>query len=352
MELVSIGISHKNSPIEIREKYFLNVHERLLLLSELKLEPLIAEAFVLSTCNRTEIYALMVKSDANMLIHHLSSIKDTLLTDTEKSYFRSFQGFEAVSHLLSVSAGLDSLVLGEKEILGQLKIAVDLARKKQMFGRFFNLLTNIAIRAGKKVRSETQIDCGGSSVSWAAVEAAKNILGTLENKIVLVIGAGKMSHLAANNFHRKGVGELFIMNRTIDKGNGLAKKFGGKSVGFWEIEHILEICDVCICSISAPHYIIEHELLEKVMEKRKQEIILIDISMPRNIHPDTANIEGVNLLSLDDLGNIVKVNAQQREKAVMKAEEIVTNQCHEFYKKINTDSTRTKNYSDKVLVIN
>ncbi|MCA9409148.1 MAG: glutamyl-tRNA reductase, partial [Candidatus Omnitrophica bacterium] len=284
MYLTLLGLSHKTADMEFREKFYLSDIERELLLAELKLESEITECFVISTCNRTEIYAMMKSANATLLLNKLCRIKKIKINLLTKNNFYVYFGEKAVRHLFSLSAGLESLVIGEKEILGQLKASFNLAREKNNLGRNFNILTNIVLQTGKKVRNETHIGSGGLSVSWAAVEMASGLLESLAGKSVLIIGAGKMSHLAASDFKRKKVKDLFIMNRTLEKGAVLASKIGGKAVVFSDLFKIIKKIDVCICSASAPHYLVEKELILKVMQTRQKKLILIDISMPRNIH--------------------------------------------------------------------
>jgi len=339
VEFIATGISHKTSSIDLREQYFLSPHERELLLTELKCEPAVVEALVISTCNRTEIYALMSVADEELLRYRLCSVKRITSTKNIHRHFYSYRGVQAVEHLFQVSTGLDSLVLGEKQILGQLKASVELAREKQMLGRYFNILTNIVLRAGKKARSETAIDRGGSSISWAAVEMAKRHVKTLQDKSVLIVGAGKMSHLAASDLYRKGVSKLYVMNRTKDKGDDLASQFQAESVGFWEIKNILQHVDVCICSASAPHYLIEKDLIQEIMTQRQKELVFVDISMPRNIHPGVAHIDNVTLISLDELDKVIEGNIQQRQGAVDLVKKIIEQKVQEFYRKIDKATT-------------
>src|SRR3989338_3182138 len=192
MHLCVVCISHKKCPVETREKFFLRTVERELLLSHLKNESSVVEGLILSTCNRTEIYAHLLDDDPALLVKSLFKIKGLHFSDDLMKYFYVKKDKDAVRHLFSVSAGLDSLILGEKQILGQVKVAVELSRQEGMLGKQFNILTNLAIRLGKKARTETEIDAGGSSVSWAAMKMAEEVLGQLNDKAVFMLGAGKM----------------------------------------------------------------------------------------------------------------------------------------------------------------
>ncbi|MDP2654400.1 MAG: glutamyl-tRNA reductase [Candidatus Omnitrophota bacterium] len=336
MNILVAGISHKTAPIEVREKLYLKDAERALLLSALKNDPAVAEAIVLSTCNRTEIYADAVDGmTPEALLRHLLRIKHFGGADDWGRHFYAFQGADAVRHLLRVATGLDSLVLGEKQILGQIKTAVDLSREMGMLGRPFNILSNITVRAGKKAQNETQVGYGGVSVSWAAVTMAQSLLGSFEDKSVLVIGAGKMSKLAANHFANRGIREILVMNRTQEKAALLARQFGGTEVSFWDLKEMLERVDACICAASAPHYLITNELIAGILPKRQgRPLVLMDISMPRNIEPLDQELPGVRLITIDDLDEVTQGSLQRRQEAVRQVEEIVEQKVLEFHNKI------------------
>ena len=204
-----------------------------------------------------------------------------------------------------------------------------------MTGKIFNILTNIALCAGKKAQSETSISYGGSSVSWAAVAKAQQVLGTLKDKAVLLIGAGKMGKITAQQLKNKEVAAVYAMNRTLSKAEALVEELNGKPVSFWELKEVLEIVDVCVCSAGAPHYIVERAAVEKVMEKRSgKKLLFIDISIPRNIDPAVASLNGVELISLDDLGNIVGDNLKIRECAVSDVEKIISAKLELFYERL------------------
>ncbi len=335
MNMLMIGVNHKTAPIEVREKFYLKAVERELLLSDLKNNPSVVEALVISTCNRTEIYAHMIESNPEALLQIFFKIKNLPLEDSLKTYFYIYSNENAVNHLLRVASGLDSLILGEKQILGQIKEAAELSRKKGMMSKQFNILTNMAVRAGKKARSETSIDCGGSSISWAAVVTAQDALGTLEGKSVLIIGAGKMGHLAVSHLKEKGASQIYVTNRTHENAIALAEEFGGTAVSFWDLKEVLSTVDVCICSASAPHYIIEKDLIQEIMAQRgNRKLVLIDISMPRNINPAISGIENVSLMAIDDLSKVVEDNVRKRQAAVEAVEKIIERKICEFSQKL------------------
>lgn len=340
MHITAIGISHKTAPIDIREKFYLDETRRRLLLSELKNNPAVVEAIILSTCNRTEVYARTITPDAaGILLQTLFKVKaipfSSAAAEELTKYFYTCKDRDAVFHLLRVASGLESVVLGENQILGQVKTAVDCAREEGMLGKTFNILSAAAIRAGKKARHETAVGAGGVSVSWAAVNAAERLAGTLKGRSVLIIGAGKMANLAVNQLANKALGELYIMNRSQDNAEGLAEKFGGISVSFWDMKEILRRVDVCICSSGAPHYLVEKDVMQKIMAGRPEKpLVCVDISIPRNIDPAAGRVAGVSLITVDDLGDIVAETVQRRNGALNQVDGIVHQKVEEFYSRI------------------
>ncbi len=353
MKIQVVGINHKTAPIEVREKFYLRDLEQELLLSELKSYPSIIEAIVVSTCNRTEIYVNTISNfTPDSLIGLLAQIKHLDITSPLKKHFYSLTDQVAVDHFFRVATGLDSLVLGEKQILGQIKAAVNLSRKKGMLSSLFNILSNLVIQCGKKAQNETSIGAGGSSVSWAAVTMAENMIETLSNKSVLIIGAGKMSTLTGRQLKSKNVKDLYIMNRTTAHAAELAEQIGGKIVPFSEIEQILKKVDVCICSVNAPHIIVERNLVTKVMaQRRNKKLLLLDISMPRNIDPNVAKIENVLLFSIDDLDKVVEDNMEKRKDSSILVEQIIAQKISEFYDQLRKMKER-KIYNYKFDSIN
>lgn len=337
MEIIVVGINHKTAPISIREKFYLNSTQQDLLLSDLKSDPAVVEAFVLSTCNRTETYVHVINEEyePERIVMQICQIREIAYNSGLMGYFYVISKREAVEHLLRVTTGLDSLVLGEKQILGQVKIAFEKSQAKRFLGRHFNILSNVAIRTGKKAQHETDISSGGSSISWAAVAKAEKYLGTLSDKSVLMIGAGVMSKLAVGQISNKGFKKLYLMNRTIEHVQVLADAFSGEVVSFCDIKEILSAVDLCICSSSAPHYILDKQTVEKVMELRAgKRLIFMDISMPRNIDPAVASVENVVLYHIDDLESVVQENLMKRQAAVYEVEKIVAAKLDEYYSKI------------------
>ena len=334
-----VGLSHKIAPIEIREKFYLNPLQQDLLLSELKNHPLITESFVLSTCNRIEVYLKRIDPaiDSSFVISLIARIKKINFDFDLSSYIYSYEDAQALDHLLRVSCGLESLVLGEKQILGQVKHAVERARESGTLSRYFNILTNLAVRTGKKAQHETAISHGGSSISWAAIEMAQKAMGDLQDRSVLVIGAGKMGEIALNHLHDLGVKKIFLMNRTGEKAEQLATRYNGVAASFWNIKEILSEVDICFCAVGAPHYILDKEKIANIMEMRQgRKLVLIDISMPRNIDPEVKSLgPQVHLSSIDDLHEVVDNSMKKSESALKEVEGIIRQKVLEFNDKVS-----------------
>lgn len=349
MKLVVVGISHKTASLEVREKFFLTVCEQEDLLKRLKSSKLVTEAIVLSTCNRTEIYANLAEENnaESQLIDHIFEIKGVSKTPSLYTYFYAQYDDQCLLHLLKVSSGLDSLVLGEKQILGQLKKTVELSRRNKMLSKGFNLITNLAIRAGKKAQSETNICYGGASVSWAAVKLAEVRLGGLNGKSALIVGAGKMSKLAASHIKNKNLKNIYVINRTMDKAKVLTDEIGGEARSFLRLSQTLCEVDLCIVSSSAPYYLLNETLMEKVARKRKQNALLcIDISTPRNIDPKVNNIKNLTVCTMDDLNKVVDGSMCRRKDSILDVEYIIAVKMNEYKRKMN----KIHNYADRRLL--
>ncbi len=337
MNIIVFGINHKNTPIEIRERFSLSPIQQDLLLSELKNDPAIIEAFVFSTCNRVEVYAhvLDLEMDITSIIHKIFLIKKISFTKELIKYFYKYVGENAVRHLFRVSTGLDSMVLGEKQILGQVKVSFERAQKFSMFGKHFNILSNLAIRSGKKAQNETNISAGGSSVSWAAIAKAEQVIGSLDDKSILIIGSGKMSDLALTQVKNKGFRKIVLMNRTQAHAESLAQKHGVEVKDFCDIKGVLSEVDICFCSAGAPHHILEKFTVEKIMMLRQNRpLLFIDISMPRNIDPLVAEVSNVHLYAIDDLKEAVDSTMKLRKQAIVAVENIILKKITEYSRKI------------------
>lgn len=345
MQLVVLGLNHKTASVEIREAFSFTEDEVKIALDHLYEHEEIAEIVILSTCNRTELYAVMendITAEAahRQMIYLLEHLKDFAIGDQEEHFF-FYEGREAVNHLFHVAASLDSLVVGEGQILSQVKKAYVLAHNHGGTGPIFNILFQKAISVGKQVRSRTDIANTPVSVSYTAVNLAADCLPNLEEAKVLLLGAGQMSELTAIHLQAKGVRSIFVANRTYDKAVSLAKKFNGEAVPFDKSLEFAEEADILITSTGAPHYVVTRENAEDLIRKRgNRPLVMIDIAVPRDIDPGVATIDGVSLFNIDALEAVVEANKQHRLDEAKKAEPLLQVAIDDFLAKMNYLSVR------------
>ncbi|MCA9402754.1 MAG: glutamyl-tRNA reductase [Candidatus Omnitrophica bacterium] len=349
MKLIVIGITHKEVPVEIRENFFLSPEERRRFLRYIRTDDGILETIILSTCNRTEIYANVLRDlqgARESILDALYTVKGLERQDVLDMHFFQLAGYDGIRHFMEVATGLDSLVIGEKQILGQVKAAVEMSREEGLLARDFNLLTQTVIRAGKKAQVETSISCGGASVSWAAVQMAERALGELGHRSILIIGAGKMSELTASQLQRKGAGDTYVVNRTREKAETLAARIGGRAYSYLDLYKIMGRVDLCIVSASAGSYLLSRDYMAPVMrQRRNRELICIDISTPRNIEPAVGDLPGVKLFKIDDLSAIVRENLSKRRSAVAAVNKLIDCKMHELKRKLRNET----GYDERVL---
>jgi len=332
MEIILIGLSHKTAPVEIREKFCLTKDGVAEVLDRLRGISGIREGIVLSTCNRLEIVAAREgreaeEADLRSLMAEMGRMRPGELAP----YLYSYQGGEAVGHLFRVASSLDSMVLGEPQILGQLKEAYGRASDCKATGLILNKLLHRSFSVAKRVRTETKIANQAVSVSFAAVELAKKILGELEDKRVLVVGAGEMSELAVRHFISQGVKEIFVTNRTFSRAAELAEEFNGKAVPFEEFQRQLAKMDIILSSTGSSRYLVCREELTSVIRMRKNRpMFFIDIAVPRDIDPKINEIDNVYVYDIDDLEGIVEVNKEERKKEVAQAQGIIAEGVKSF----------------------
>jgi glutamyl-tRNA reductase len=333
MNIIVVGLSHKTAPIEIREKLAFSESSLEEALDRVKKLPEVREGLIISTCNRVEIYANSsdnVKGPSQ--IRKFLSEYHQLPLKQLGEYLYCYTEQEAVHHLFRVASSLDSMVIGEPQILGQVKKAYQDALGYQSTGGILNKLFPRAFSVAKKVRTETGIANYAVSVSFAAVELTKKIFESLEEKRVMLIGAGEMAELAAKHLKSNGVREVFVTSRTYRRAEKMAEEFQGTPLPFDKFYEFLDKVDIVICSAAAPHYLIRPDGVEKVMKARKnQPMFFIDISVPRNIDPGINNIANVYLYDIDDLEKVVAANIKERQKEAVKAEEIVKTEARQFH---------------------
>ena len=332
MDIITVGINHKTGGVEVREKLAFSAEQITDLLPGLAEQESIEEALIISTCNRMEIYAVVDELNTAVV-----QIKDFLgkSRNINKSEFEDklyvYHQPHSVSHLFEVASGLDSMVLGEKEILGQVKQAYALAEKTGSTSRILNRLLQTGFNIAKKVRRFTGIDQGSVSVGSVAVGLAQKIFGELKGKSVMIIGAGQMSEATARYLVDRGRVNIVVAGRTYEKAQALAGKFNGRAIAFEEHLKFLAEVDIVISATSAPRFLIRKEDIPAVMKKRRQRpVFFIDIAVPRNIDPEVNSLDNVYLYNIDDLKSVVVENISARQAQVVKGEKIIAQGTAEF----------------------
>ena len=324
--LVVLGLNHRTAPVEIREKFSIAPDKMNLVLSSLDQIAGLKEAVVLSTCNRSEVYAVVeLEQDIAPVVAIWQWLTDVPIDrDFRQKYTYEFWGEECIRHLLQVSSSLDSLVVGEGQILSQVKHAYATALENSATDTMLNLLFHRAIATGKRVRTETRIAYNAVSVSYAAVELAKDALGSVDGCRVLLFGAGKMAELTATHLMSQGAPELYVANHHIERALALAEKFKGKAVPWTEVYEMMGDMDIIITSTGAPHYVIRPREMAKALVKRdKSHLVLIDIAVPRDVDPAVGDLPGIDLFNIDDLESVVDENLHQRQQEAIAAQAIV-----------------------------
>ena len=331
-ELLALGVSHKTAPLELRERLSLTEGRAVAALRELTETETIGEAAAISTCNRTELYLVVsdpvqAESEALGVLTRKADIPPTELL----GHLYSLRGIDASRHLLRVTAGLDSMIVGEAEIQGQVKRAYELALVEGATGPILNRLFRGALAAGGRARSETAIGERGVSIPSVAVEVAQRALGDLSERKVLMIGAGATAELVARALVARGVDTVFVANRHHDRALGLAERFDGEAIRFETLPEQLVEVDVVVSTTNSPHHIIERDGLEQVMAEREaRPLVLIDIAVPRDIEPACREVAAVSVYDIDDIQQIVERNAGVREAEATRAERIIEDELDRF----------------------
>ena len=332
MHLELVGLNHRTAPVEVRERLAFDASRLGDALDRLCGEFPAREAVILSTCNRVEVYAAG-SSDALTPDALVGFLCDYHAIDpaTLRPHLYCHSDRAAVRHLLGVAASLDSMVVGEPEILGQVKQAYLLAAEHQATGKTLNTLFHTAIKAGKAVRTRTAIGERRVSVSSVAVELAESIFGGLAGRTVLVLGGGDMAEQALLHLLDSGAATALVANRTFDRAQALAERHGGQAIRFDEFHPRIADADVVICSTGAPHYVLTRDHLHAALQRRRQApLLVIDIAVPRNVDPAAGELDNVFLYDIDDLESVVSRNRAEREQAVADALAIVESHVGEF----------------------
>ncbi|MDD3654601.1 MAG: glutamyl-tRNA reductase [Desulfotomaculaceae bacterium] len=333
-----VGLSHRTAPVELRERLSFAGSSLHKALRQIKAFPAIQGCAVLSTCNRTEVYAATLEMDEGLsaVWNFLSRWANVDISEI-KNFTYSHTLCDAVRHLFRVTSGLDSMLLGETEILGQVRTAYQVASADKVTNRVLNTLFQQAIEVGKRVRTETGIDRNAVSVSYAAVELAKRHLGDLNNCQVLLIGAGKMSRLTAQYLAANGVPSIIISNRSFERARAMACEMGGKAIQFNELPQCLESADIVLSCTAAPHVVVKVADVERAMVKRHDRpVLMIDLAVPRDIETTAGGLTGVTLYDIDDLAAVVDHNLARRKQAALEAEVIIEEELAGFMSWLGT----------------
>ena len=344
-DIILIGVNHKTAPVELREKLAFSDEETQTALKLCQATPYVNEAMIISTCNRVEM--LMVTKNQSLALETISSFiaatRSISLAQLKKSTY-IYSGDQAIAHVFRVASSLDSMMIGEPQILGQLKEAFKIAVNKKNTGLILNRLMHKAFSVAKRVRSETGIGGQAVSISYAAVELAKKIFDTLEDKTVLLVGAGEMAELAVEHLIRNTVsGNLLVANRTFSVGVELANRYSGHAIRLEEIPEKLKIVDIIISSTGSPDYVITKNHVKPTMRSRKNRpLFFIDIAVPRDIDPAINRISNAYVYDIDDLQGVINENIETRNTESIKAERIVDESVIKFtdwYESLNVIPT-------------
>jgi glutamyl-tRNA reductase len=342
VHILAVGLNHRTAPVEIREKFAVGTDQLPAALQQLKQTTSILECVIVSTCNRTEIYAVVDRLHVcgHILRAYMSEWFGVPSRDFAP-YLYIYEDDQAVRHLFRVACGLDSMVIGETQILGQVRDAFLRAQQEKTTGILFNTLFRQAVTLAKRAHSETAVGESAVSVSYAAVELVRRAFGQFADKRVVIVGAGKMGELTAKHLHAGGVSRMMVVNRTPEKAKELADLFRGTAHGFDELPELLREADIVISSTGSRAFVLTLEQVEQAMGgRRSRPLFLIDIAVPRDIDPDAANVPGVCLYDIDDLEHVVENNMAQRQREALKIERMIREELREFERWYKTLSVR------------
>jgi glutamyl-tRNA reductase len=333
MEIVLVGLNHRTAPVEVRERVSFTAEQARRAAEELRARGILEETLVLSTCNRSEVYGVPPESShecAPGLSTFLSEFHSVRADILSVSLYHHYD-HEAVRHLFRVAAGLDSMLLGEAEILGQVREAYRFAHEQGATGPVLNRLFQGALEVGKRVRTETELGTRPMSVASAGVKLAERIFGKLGERRALVLGAGTISEQVVSQLRDRGIAQLHVMNRSRDRADELAKQFGGKVVGWGEWETALQSPDVVVSSVSTDEPVLRRDIVERAMAARgNRALFLMDLGVPRNIDPSVGELYNVYVYNTDDLTEIVQQNRNARESEIPRAQGIVDEHVTKF----------------------
>jgi glutamyl-tRNA reductase len=356
MTLVVVGINHRTAPVEVRERVVFEPGRIPDALQQLRNLPDVRETVIVSTCNRTELYCVTERAGAPELGDWLQRYHG-LGSPLHHSLYHHDEN-KAVAHAFAVASGLDSMVLGEPQILGQLKDAYRVAQESGTTGPVLNRLFQCAFSVAKRVRTETKIGANAVSVASAAVAMARTVFASFENRTALLVGAGETVALAARHLYGDGLRRMIIANRSVERARELAAEYHGFAIGLDEIPNHLAEADIVVASTAAPHSIITRQMTEQALRTRKRKpMFMVDIAVPRDIDADVSELEDVYLYTVDDLQSVVNENLEGRRKAAHQAHELIDFEVERFahllrtrdaaplIRRLREDAERTKRHT-------
>ena len=339
MTLIALGLNHTTAPVEIREKVAFSGEILPGALSELKEQHGIEEVAILSTCNRTEIYCSLGQANQHELMDWLSRFHNLKLQDI-RPFLYSHPDGKAVKHMLRVACGLDSMVLGEPQVLGQLKSAYKTAVSAGSVGQLLGRLFQHSFHVAKEIRSNTEIGNHPVSIAFAAVRLGQQIFGNLNDRTALLVGAGETIELTARHLHDKGLQRMIIANRTLERSQHLANEFSAYAISLDDIAEHLDEADIIITSTGSPVPLITSDMIKQAIRKRKHRpIYIVDVAVPRDVEPAVGKLDDVYLYTVDDLQGVIDENMKNREQAAKQAEEIIDTQVSQFMDWMSTLDT-------------
>lgn len=330
MHLFTLGLNHKTAPVDIRERLAFGPDIIVAALRGLQEQQAVEEAAILSTCNRTELYCTLADDQQEEINNWLAGFHGMEL-ETISPYLYWHAGKDAVRHLLQVASGLDSLVLGEPQILGQVKAAYQTANEAGATGKMLGRLFQHTFSVAKQVRTDTAIGSSPVSVAFAAVSLARQIFSDLSSQTAMLIGAGETIELAARHLHQHGIGRMIVANRTVERAHTLASQFDAYAISLPEIPAHLSEADIVISSTASPLPVLGKGAVESALKKRRhQPMFMVDIAVPRDIEAEVGNLDDVYLYTVDDLEEVIQENLRSRQEAAGQAEEIIDLHVEEF----------------------
>lgn len=333
VQVALIGCNHRTAPVEFRERVAFTAEQARDAANSLRKQGILQEAVVLSTCNRSELYGVPADSGTSAteaMEEFLTSFHRIPRGDLDGRFYR-WEGRDAIQHLYRVAAGLDSMLLGEAEILGQLRTAYSQALDNGLTGPVLNRAFQGALEVGKRIRAETEVGARPMSVAFAGVKLAERVFGNLKGRAALIVGAGAVAEQVVEHLRNRGIGRLQVVNRSLDRAEELAQRMGGKALPWQSLEGVLGTPDVIVTSVGGSDAVLTRPMLETALGARGgKPIFVVDLGVPRNVSPDASGLYNLYLYNVDDLGEIVEQNRRAREAEIPRAESIIAEHVAKF----------------------